>query len=80
MDKNLLKVFNKEVLASFIKDNYAIIIDSQGGHKNFKLYENILFEADCLIIPPGCTPLVQLLNFYFYSQLKIIIKNYRTTI
>ena len=62
----------------FVQD-HRFLIDSWSGHKDDNLFSQFInnnSEKTCTlkIIPPGCTPLVQPYDVYFYRQVKYFIK------
>ena len=80
LSANLLQDFVNNVLKPYVKDcNFLLLLDSWSGHKNhdmFNQFVNSDSEKTCQlkIIPPGCTPLVQPCDVYFYRQVKYFIK------
>jgi hypothetical protein len=76
LDKNLVNYFNENVIKSYINSDFALIIDSWTGQKDYKMYENKFGEFKCnlLIIPPHCTPLIQPLDVFCFGQIKAFVK------
>jgi hypothetical protein len=78
---NLYINFLNKVIKPYVENNnFLFIIDSWKGQTNKGLYDDRFVNDDLdptceiKVIPPGCTPLCQPCDVYFYRQVKYFIK------
>ncbi|GFU29024.1 HTH CENPB-type domain-containing protein [Trichonephila clavipes] len=80
-DNSIVQDFLIDVMKPYVKEEkFLFLIDSWGGQTNPVLCDEIFRDDKGIptctmkVIPPKCTPLVQLCDVYFYRQVKNFIK------